>query len=64
MADGGSNRSALVFGVFFVAAGVGFLLDRLGVWNLRARYLLPLLLVALGVAILLGGRSAGPDRAP
>jgi hypothetical protein len=57
VADGGTNRAALVWGIFFVLAGVGFLLDRLDVWNLRVRYLLPLLLIALGAAILLGGRA-------
>jgi hypothetical protein len=62
MADGGPNRSALVFGLFFVIAGVGFLLDRLEVWDLRARYLLPLLLIVLGVAVLVGGRPSERDR--
>lgn len=52
------GRSSLVMGLFFIAAGVVFLLDRLDVWELRARYLLPLLLIALGVALLLGGRSS------
>jgi hypothetical protein len=33
-----------------------FLLDRLGAVDLRARYLLPLLLIGLGVAVLAGGR--------
>ncbi len=50
------NRTAVAFGAFFVLAGVAFLLDRLGVWDLRSRYLLPVLLITLGVAILLGGR--------
>lgn len=52
-----TNRSALVFGIFFIVAGVAFLLDRLDVWNLRVRYLAPVLLIALGVAVLLGGRG-------
>ncbi len=59
MTDRAPSRSALVFGVFFVVAGVAFLLDRLGVWDLRARYLLPVLLIVLGVAVLIGGRSGG-----
>ena len=57
MADRETNRSALVFGVFFIVAGVAFLLDRLEVWNLQARYLLPILLIVLGIAVLIGGRS-------
>jgi hypothetical protein len=53
------NRAALVFGIFFVIAGVVFLLERLGVWDFEFRYVVPLLLIALGVAVLLGGRSEG-----
>jgi cytochrome c oxidase subunit IV len=56
MADGG-NRTAVVWGIFFIVAGIAFLLDRLDVWTLRARYVLPLLLIVLGAAILLGGRG-------
>jgi hypothetical protein len=28
------------------------------VWNLRERYLLPALLIALGIAVLIGGRPS------
>jgi hypothetical protein len=55
-----TNRAALVAGVFFIAAGVVFLLDRLGLFDLRLRMLAPVLLIALGVAVLLGGRRTGP----
>ena len=51
------NRAALVFGIFFVLAGVIFLLERLEVWDFEFRYVAPLLLIALGVAVLLGGRG-------
>ena len=53
-----TNRSALVFGIFFIVSGVAFLLDRLNLWDLRVRYLAPVLLIALGIAVLLGGRSS------
>ena len=56
MAEGG-NRSAIVWGLFFIAAGIAFLLDRLDVWTLRGRYVVPVLLIVLGAAILLGGRG-------
>jgi hypothetical protein len=46
-----------VWGLFFIAAGIAFLLDRLDIWTLRARYVLPVLLIVLGAAILLGGRG-------
>ena len=58
MDEPGTNRTALVFGIFFIVVGVVFLLERLGIWDFEARYLAPLLLIALGVAVLLGGRSA------
>ena len=58
MAERQTNRSSLAAGIFFVVAGVLFLLDRLDVVDLRLRYLLPALLIVLGVAILLGGRSS------
>jgi hypothetical protein len=47
----------VAFGVFFVAAGVAFLLEGLDVWNLELRMLAPALLIALGVAVLAGGRA-------
>jgi hypothetical protein len=57
------DRGAIVFGVFFVLVGVAFLLDRLDVWTIRARYLPPVLLIAFGVAVLLGARRSSPPRA-
>jgi hypothetical protein len=57
------DRSAVVFGVLFVLVGVAFLLDRLDVWTIRARYLPPILLIALGLAVLLGARRSPGTRA-
>lgn len=55
------DRSTIVFGLFFVLVGVAFLLDRLDVWTIQVRYLPPLLLIALGLAVLLGAaRSSRP----
>lgn len=56
MGEPAPSRSGVVMGVFFLVAGVAFLLDRLDVWNLRVRYLLPVLLIALGIGVLIGGR--------
>jgi uncharacterized membrane protein (UPF0136 family) len=53
----GRRRSGVVFGVFFVIAGIVFLLDRTGALELGIRTLAPVLLIALGVAVLVGGRS-------
>jgi hypothetical protein len=58
------DRVALAFGVGFVVLGVLFLLDRLDIWELKASYVLPVLLIALGVAILLGGRWRRPPEPP
>jgi len=58
--DRSVDRVALAFGVAFVVAGVLFLLDRLDVWELEVSYVLPVFLIALGVGILVGGRSKEP----
>jgi hypothetical protein len=57
MVDRGPGGSAFAFGVFFIVAGVAFLLERLDVWDLRPRVLAPAVLIALGFAVLFGGRS-------
>jgi len=60
VADRSVDRVALAFGVAFMVAGVAFLLDRLDVWELKAGYVLPVFLIALGVGLLVGGRSKEP----
>ena len=57
MAEPHPNRAAMLFGILFIVAGVAFLLERLGIWDFRLRYLAPALLIALGVVVLLGGRG-------
>jgi signal transduction histidine kinase len=46
--------SRVLAGVVFTLAGVGFLLESLGVWRVDLVYLWPALLVAIGVSFLLG----------
>lgn len=58
----GRNRTALVSGTFFIVVGVFFLLDRLGAIRLGTSFVWPLLLIAVGAGILLGGRRE--DREP
>jgi len=48
----GPDRLSLLAGVVFVLAGVAFLLDALGVWDLRGDYLMPIGLVVVGVVVL------------
>jgi len=55
--DESTNRASLVAGLFFIVAGAMFLLERLGVFELELRVLAPALLIAIGVAVLLGGRG-------
>lgn len=57
MAEPGTNRAALVAGIFFIVTGAALLLERLDVWDLETRTLAPALLIALGFAVLLGGRG-------
>jgi hypothetical protein len=54
--DRGFDTGALGFGIFFIVAGLVFLFERLGVLELRAAVLWPLLLIALGLALLVAGR--------
>ena len=56
------DRLSLVVGVLFVLAGVVFLLDALGVWELRGDYLVPLGLIVLGLAVLASGLPVGTRR--
>lgn len=57
--DRGYDAGALGFGIFFVVVGVLFLLERLGVFELRAAVLWPVLLIALGVALLIAAWRRG-----
>jgi membrane-bound ClpP family serine protease len=52
------NRTALVAGLIFIVLGVVFLLEQLEVFELRAIYVWPVVLIAIGVAVLLGGLSS------
>jgi hypothetical protein len=60
---GGVDRLSLLGGLVFVLAGVVFLLDALDVWRLRGDYVVPLVLILLGVAVLASGWTSG-DRRP
>jgi membrane-bound ClpP family serine protease len=56
------NRTALLAGLIFVVLGVVFLLEQLDVFELRAAYVWPVVLIAIGVAVLLGGLSSLRSR--
>jgi hypothetical protein len=57
------DRLSLVVGLTFVLVGIVFLLDALGVWELRGDYLVPLALIALGVVVVSTGWPVR-DRRP
>lgn len=50
----GPDTGGIVAGVLFVLVGVVFLLDELDVWTIRLTYVLPLVLIGVGLALLLG----------
>jgi len=58
---GGVDRLSLLGGLVFVLAGVVFLLDALDVWRLRGDYVVPRVLMRLGVGVLANGGASG-DR--
>jgi len=59
---GGVDRLSLLGGLVFVLAGVVFLLDALDVWRLRGDYVVPLVLILLGVVVLASGWAPGERR--
>jgi len=52
---GNLSVGAVGIGIFFVVAGVAFLMDQMDVWTIHPTYLLPALLIGFGVAMLIGG---------
>lgn len=55
------HLDTLISGLLFIVIGTAFLLDALDVWTIRIERLWPVALVAVGLAILLGGRKASPE---
>jgi hypothetical protein len=63
----GFNRTSLISGCVFIVLGTLFLLDQLDVVRLRASYVLPVILIVIGVVVLFGALSpywsrSGSDR--
>jgi len=55
--EGSYNRGAVIWGLIFVVLGVLFLLDQLEVINLKAAYILPVVLIVIGVTFLISGAA-------
>ena len=56
MTERQTSRGALGGGIFFIIAGVAFLLDELDLVSLSAGYLIPALLIVFGAAIIIESR--------
>lgn len=56
------DRSSLVWGGLFIVTGASFLLQALGVWEVRADVLLPVLLIVGGLGLLFGSLAASPQE--
>ena len=54
MNDSKPDFAGLGFGTFFVVVGAAFTLHQLEVWELQLSYLLPLVLIGVGVSMLVG----------
>lgn len=52
------NITALIAGLIFIATGILFLLDEYDVLDLDAIFILPVLIIGLGLAIILGARTS------
>lgn len=68
MNDSKPDFAGLGFGMFFIVVGAAFTLHQIEVWELQLAYLLPLVLIGVGVSMLVGWaastRSDSPRREP
>jgi hypothetical protein len=55
------HPGTFVFGLLFVVFGAAYLLDVLDVWNLRPIRLWPVVLIAIGLVVALGGKKDGRE---
>jgi len=51
------HRGSVIWGLIFVVLGVLFLLDQLEVIDLRAAYILPVVLIVIGAVFLVSGAA-------
>ena len=50
-------KGSITAGVFFIIVGIVFLIEAAGVWTVPAGYLIPALVIGLGVALLVSGTA-------
>jgi len=52
------HRGSVIWGLIFIVLGVLFLLDQLDVLELRAAYILPVVLIVIGATFLISGAAS------
>ena len=52
------HRGSLIWGLLFIVLGVLFLLDQLDVLDLKAAYILPVVLIVIGATFLVSGAAS------
>lgn len=55
------NFTSLISGVVFIVLGAVFFLERLSVLHVSASFVIPVLLIGLGVGVVLGSRRTRPE---
>jgi hypothetical protein len=50
-------KGSITAGVFFIIVGIVFLLDAAGIWSVPSGYIIPALVIGLGVALLVSGTA-------
>ena len=56
-----AHPGTFVFGLVFVVFGAAYLLDVMDIWDVRPIRLWPVVLIAIGVAIVAGARTTTDD---
>jgi hypothetical protein len=56
------HPGTFVFGLLFVVFGAAYLLDVLDVWDIRPIRLWPVVLIAIGLVVALGGRRGDGEH--
>ena len=55
------HPGTFVFGLVFVIFGAAYLLDVMDVWDISPLRLWPVVLIAIGIAVVAGARSTADD---
>ncbi|HEY3211514.1 MAG TPA: DUF5668 domain-containing protein [Actinomycetota bacterium] len=58
MNDRAFHRGSVIWGLIFIVLGILFLLDQLDVIDLRAAYILPVVLIVIGATFLVSGAAS------